>query len=126
EAELRTHPLAARGERLVADRGDDPRMRRDRPRQALLERVEVRVEAGSLADRGERRGHEDPACPTCKATIPPARKRNETSSKPARPSIAASSSGPGKRLTLAGRYVYAEPPGRSFPASGISASNQSR
>ena len=30
----------------------------------------------------------------------------------------------GKRFTLAGRYVYAAPPGSTFPASGINRSNQ--
>ena len=43
----------------------------------------------------------------------------------ARSSSATSSSAPGNRRTLAGRYVYALPPGRTFPSTGTTRSNQS-
>ena len=47
--------------------------------------------------------------------MPPPRRRKVTSPKPWLAISAASSSGPGKRRTLAGRYVYALPPGRILP-----------
>jgi hypothetical protein len=56
EDEQRAQPLAARCQRLVADRGDETRMARDRAGEPLLERVEILLEAGSLADRGQRLG----------------------------------------------------------------------
>ena len=104
EHEQRPEPLPSRCERFVADGGNQPGMGGDGPREPLLERVEVLVEAGSLTDRGER-GHSAGTCPTCNATIPPPSRRNETASKPAAPSRRANSCGPGKRRTLAGRYV---------------------
>jgi hypothetical protein len=56
EDEQWPQPLAACGERLVADRRDEPRMARDRPGEPLLERVEIVLEARGLADRSERLG----------------------------------------------------------------------
>jgi hypothetical protein len=56
EDEHRTQALPARGERLVADRGDEPGMRRDRAREPLLERVEVVLEPVCRADARERLG----------------------------------------------------------------------
>jgi len=103
EDEQRAQPLAPSCERLVPDRGDEAGMARDRPRETLLDGVEVGLETLGLADRLERRAQ--PASPTCRATIPPANVRNRTRSKPHRSSSAASSSGGGKRRTLAGRYV---------------------
>src|SRR6266545_1271146 len=102
EDEQRAQPFASRGERLLADRGDDSRVRLDRPLEPHLELVEVDVEAGSAADFLERGRHR--LTPVCSATIP---------------------SGPGKRRTLAGRYVYASPPGRILPSTGTTRSNQS-
>jgi hypothetical protein len=46
-----SEPLAARSERLVADRRDEPGMRSDVAREPLLERVEVLLEPRGLADR---------------------------------------------------------------------------
>ena len=60
--EQRPQALAAGGERLVSDRGDDARMARDRPRQPLLDRVEVLL--------GVQR-----ASPMWSATMPPANTR---------------------------------------------------
>ena len=102
EDEQRAQPLAAGLQRLGADRRDDAAMRRHGRLEPLLELLEVRVEPGRRAQVGEGAQR---ACPSCSATIPPARSRNETSAKPARSSRAASSSGPGNRRTLAGRYV---------------------
>ena len=65
-------------------------------------------------------------CPMCSATIPPANVRYWTSSSPDSRISAASSSGPGKRRTLAGRYVYASPPFSPLPSSGTIRSNQTR
>ncbi len=119
EDEQRAQPLAARGERLVADRRDETGMARDGAREALLERVEVLLEPGGLADGGQRRS-------LSVVTAPPPRARpryplqtGETAPfrSRRRPSSAARSSGSGKRRTLAGRYVYAEPPGRTRPSS---------
>jgi hypothetical protein len=56
EDEQGPQPLAPGGERLVADRRDEARMTRDRPREPLLECVEVALETGGLADRSERLG----------------------------------------------------------------------
>jgi hypothetical protein len=54
EDEQRPQPLAARGERLVADGGDEARMAGDRAGEPLLERVEIILEPRGLADRGQR------------------------------------------------------------------------
>jgi hypothetical protein len=54
EDEQRPQALAARRERLVADRSDEPRMARDRAGEPFLERVEVLLEPGGLADRSQR------------------------------------------------------------------------
>ena len=50
-------------------------------------------------------GEAHAASPVCRATIPPAKSRQRTFSNPAARRSSASSSGPGKRRTLAGRYV---------------------
>src|SRR4051812_2176391 len=125
EDERGTQPLATCGERLVADRCNQAGMRRDRAREPLLERIEIAVEPRRGPDVRERRTRHEAASPTWSATIPPAKRRNSTPSKPHAPSSAASSSGPGKWRTLAGRYVYAAPPGRTRPSSGTMRSNQS-
>ena len=65
--------------------------------------------------------------PECNATIPAASSRNRTFVEAVRARAAsASASGRGNRRTLAGRYVYAEPPGSTLPSSGTTRSNQSR
>jgi hypothetical protein len=56
EDEHRAESLAASGERLVADGGDEPGVGRDRAREPLLERVEVVLEAVRRTDGGERLG----------------------------------------------------------------------
>src|SRR5262249_27497730 len=122
EDEQRPQPLAAR-ERVGARGGDDARVAAHRRVEPGLELAEVRREPGRLADLRQPR-HD--ASPTWGATIPPASRRKRTLSTPASPSSAASSSGPGKRRTLAGRYAYAEPPGSTLPSSGTTPSNQSR
>src|SRR5205823_10964610 len=122
EEEQRPQPLAARGERLVPRGRDEAGMARDRTRQTLLERVEILLEALGLADRRKRHR----ASPTCRATIPPANVLYRTRSKPQRSRSAASSAGGGKRRTLAGRYVYAEPPGSTLPSAGTTRSNHTR
>src|SRR4029079_581842 len=122
-ADVRPQPLAAGCERLAPDLGHDPVVAPDRNCQPFLELGEICVEAGGLTQLGER-AHRAPA--VCSATMPPANVRWRTASKRAAAISADSSSGPGKRRTLAGRYVYADPPGTSLPSSGITASNQSR
>ena len=102
EDERGPQPLAAGRERLVPHGGDEARMRGDAPAEPLLERVEVAVEPGHGADLLQRGSHYT-ASPTCSATIPPAKRWNLTSSKPHPASSSASSSGHGKRRTLAGR-----------------------
>src|SRR5205085_11085055 len=121
EDEHRAKALPARCERFLADRGDDAGMRLDRALEPCLENVEVLVQPASRADVGQRRCHS--LTPVCSATIPPANRRYSTSRKPA--ICAARSSGPGKRRTLAGRYVYASPPGSTLPSSGTMRSNHS-
>src|SRR5438067_3037058 len=125
EDERRTQPFTAGPERLVAHRRHEAGMGRDGACQPFLERVEVVVEPRHRTDVLEACGHAAPASPPWRATIPPAKSRNSTPSKPQRPSRSARSSGPGKRRTLAGRYVYAAPPGRRRPSSGTTRSNQS-
>jgi hypothetical protein len=56
EDEQRAKPLAARGESLVADRGHQAGMAGDGAREPLLDRVEVVLEPGGLADRSQRLG----------------------------------------------------------------------
>jgi hypothetical protein len=99
--------LAAGGECLVPDRRDEARMRRDRAREPLLERVEVVGQPFDGADAGERLGcgGYSRASATWSATIPPAKRRYRTFPKPVSSSRRASASGAGKRRTLAGRYV---------------------
>ncbi len=99
EDEQRTQPLAAGRERLAADHRYQPWMRLDGRRQTLFEVLEIGVEPRALADR--RQAHD--ATPVCNATIPPAKNRWSTSMNSADRSTSASSAGPGKRRTLAGR-----------------------
>jgi hypothetical protein len=73
EDEHRTEALASRGQRLLAHRSDDSRVRLDRTLQPGFEYVEVRVEASGRADVGQRRRHS--FTPVCSATIPPAKSR---------------------------------------------------
>ena len=101
EDEQRPEPLAARVQRIARGGGNDPSVRADGLLQPLLELLEVEVEPGRVPDRRQRAGHV--ASPMWSATIPPAKVRYETSAKPAEPIRSASSSGPGKRRTLAGR-----------------------
>ena len=94
--------LAAGGERLVADLGDDARMRADRPLEPLLELLEVGVEPRRLADLGERAHRAVPGV----QRDDPAREAagTRTSPKPARAISAASSVRPGEAPD-AGRQV---------------------
>src|SRR2546425_9877523 len=121
--ELGSQPLAAGGERLRSDFGDDASIRTDRVLQALLEILEVSVEAGRIQNLGESR---QSTSAVCRATIPPAKSRTRTSRNPAAPIFSASSTGPGKRRTLAGRDGYADPPGSSLPSKGTTPSNHRR
>ena len=57
EDERGPEPLAARGERLVPDGGDEPRVGGHGPREPLLERVEIVVEPRHRPDVRERCGH---------------------------------------------------------------------
>ena len=100
--EQRAQPLATRGERLAADLRDDSLVAADRMLEPIFELGQVRLEARCLAQLGE--GGQW-AVPVCSATIPPAKVRKRTSRKPAVAIRFASSSGPGNRRTLAGRYV---------------------
>jgi hypothetical protein len=56
EDEERAQPLATCRERLVADSSDEARMTCDRAGEPFLERVEVLLEPGGLADRSQRLG----------------------------------------------------------------------
>ncbi len=96
-------PLSAGRQRLGADATDQAGVRADGAFEAQLEHVEVGVEPGRRANRGERAHARLFA--VCSATIPPARRRQRISSNPLRSIAAASSRGPGKRRTLAGRYA---------------------
>src|ERR1700724_3050107 len=119
----RSQPLAAGGERLRTHLGDDASIRPDRELQPLLQVAEVPLEAWGFANLGER-AHT--ASAVWSATMPPAKSRTRTLRNPAAWIISPSSSGPGKRRTLAGRYVYADPPGSSLPSSGTTPSNHKR
>jgi hypothetical protein len=105
EDEQRAEAFAAGGEGFVADGGDEPRMRCDRSRKPLFERVEILREALGLAERAQGPDLGQDASPTWRATMPPAKRRNRTAAKPLRSSSALSSSGGGNLRTLAGRYV---------------------
>ncbi len=94
--------LAARGERFRPDLGDEALPRRDGPGEAFLELAQVRVETRCRPD-GCDRAHL--AAPVCSATIPPPKRRQRMSSKPASSISFASPCGSGNRRTLAGRYV---------------------
>ena len=104
EDEHRPQALAAGRERLGADLADEPGMGADRALEPHLEQLEVGVEPGRRADGGER-AHSALLVAVCSATIPPPSSRQRISPKPARRIASARSSGPGKRRTLAGRYV---------------------
>src|SRR5439155_15781170 len=121
--EQRAQPLAPGGERLRAHLGDDTSICADGPLEPLLQIGEIGVEAGGVANLGQR-AHATSA--VCSATMPPAKSRTRTSRNPAAAIISASSAGPGKRRTLAGRYVYADPPGISLPSKGTTPSNHKR
>ena len=71
--------------------------------EELLDLVEVLGETGGGADGLERGAHR--AVAVCRATIEPPKSRNRAPSNPVSSISAASSSAPGKRRTLAGRYV---------------------
>ncbi len=101
EDEQRPKAFPARGEGLRSDFGDEPRSGGDGVGEPILEPVEVGVEAGSGADCGDGAQR---AVPLCSATMPPANRRQEISSKPASSSSFARPSGAGNRRTLAGRY----------------------
>ena len=100
--EQRPQPLPAGGERLRTDLRDDAPVGADRMLQTVLELAEVGVQPGRLTDLCE---CAQTASAVCSATMPPAKSRKRTSRKPAAAISSASSSGPGKRRTLAGRYV---------------------
>ena len=114
EDEERPESLPARRERLPAG-GRDDAPPADGGLEPRLQLGEIGREPWSGADRREGR---HAASATWRATMPPASRRYRTSRKPARTIASASSVGPGNRRTLAGRYEYARPPGRSFPSSG--------
>src|SRR5204862_5990215 len=105
EDEQRPQPLAARAERLGADRAGHVVVPSDGIAQPLLELLHVLGEPRCIEH--ERARHT--ATPVWSATIPPAQVRQRTSSKPARRNSSASAPGPGNRFTLAGRYEYADP-----------------
>jgi hypothetical protein len=102
EDEERSQPLPSGGERLDPDAADEAGRGAGDGLEPGLQLREVGCEPRGLADRGERVQR---ATPVWSATIPPPRRRNPTSAKPASPRRRASSSGPGKRRTDAGRYV---------------------
>src|SRR5215211_2733073 len=119
EDEERAQPLAAGGESRSARLGGRPGMARNGGLQALFERGEVVVEPRHL-DGGE---GAHAASPTSRTTMPPPSSLVSTVANPAARTSARSSSGTGKRRTLAGRYVNAAPPGSALPARGITRSN---
>ena len=100
--EQRPQPLPAGGKRLRTDLRDDAAVGADRMLQTVLELAEVGVQPGRLTDLRE---CAQTASAVCSATMLPAKSRKRTSRKPAAAISSASSSGPGKRRTLAGRYV---------------------
>ena len=105
EDEHRPQPLAAGRERLGADRGDEARMAR-RPPARAAPRPRPGTRRGR-APRGPSRAcaHRAPLA-VCSATIAAAETGGSASpSKPARPISDGELLGPGKRRTLAGRYV---------------------
>jgi hypothetical protein len=72
EDEQRPQALAARGERLLADRRGEPGVAGDRVEKTLLDLLEVAVETLRLTDGRQR---VQAATPVCNATIPPAKSR---------------------------------------------------
>ena len=102
EDEHRAQALAAGRERVGADLADEPGMGADRALEPLLEQLEIGVEARGGADGGER-AHAALLVAAWSATMPPPSRRQPISPKPARRIASPSSSGPGKRRTLAGR-----------------------
>ena len=122
ERQGRPEALPTRGERVGAHRGDDARVGLHDLREARLDRVEVLGEPIRGAD-GLEGAHV--RTPTWSATIVPPRSRKRTRSSPLRSRSATSCSASGNRRTLAGRYVYALPPGSTLPSSGTTRSNQS-
>ena len=99
-------PLASRSKRIGSNVGDNAGMARDRHRQPVFNRGEVVGETAGAVHHLERRGSAcHAAVPVWSATIVPASSRKRTSAKPAPSSLAARSSAPGNRRTLAGRYA---------------------
>ena len=98
--EQRPKPLAPGRERLCADRRREARMPPDRRQQALFDLVEVDIEPFGLVDLRQR---VQAATPVWSATMPPAKNRYRTCSKPADSISSASSFASGNRRTLAGR-----------------------
>src|SRR5205823_13047904 len=98
----RSSDLAARRERVRSDGGHDTGVACDRLLEPFFELVEIALEPGRVPDR-RKGGHAQ--APVCSATMPPANVLYVTCSKPASRIRPASSSGPGKRRTLAGRYA---------------------
>ena len=95
-------PLASGRERIRSDGGDGAGVRLDDLRESRLDGVEVVGEPDGRP-HGLERAHS--VTPTCSATIVAPNRRNLTCSNPCRSISAASPSAPGKRRTLAGRYV---------------------
>src|SRR3954447_1717430 len=95
-------PLPAGCEGLSTDLRDDAAVGADRVLETVLELAEVGVQPGRLTNL---RKCAQTASAVCSATMLPAKRRKRTSRKPAAAISSASSSGPGKRRTLAGRYV---------------------
>ena len=124
EDEQRAQALAAGGERLAGRPRRRARdARRPRARAAPRARRGTASRPGVVADLVAQRSLR--ATPCAARRSPPAKQPVPHVVEAGSRSSAASSSGPGKRRTLAGRYVYAAPPGSTLPSSGTMRSNQS-
>ena len=112
EDEQRPQAFSARGEGLGSDLGDEPGSGGDGVGEPILELLEVGVEAGRGADCGERAQR---AVPVCSATMPPANRRQEISSKPASSSSFARPFGRGKPAHARGQVRVGRPAGQHLP-----------
>ena len=110
-------------ERLGADLGDEARVPGHRRVEELLDLVQVLGEARGGAD--DRRAWRSSRRRRVERDDRAAEEPEPAPSNPVSSISAARSSAPGKRRTLAGRYVYALPPGSTRPRSGTIRSNQS-
>ena len=101
EGEHRPEALAARGQSLGADLGDEAGVAGHRRIEELLDLAQVLGEAGSGPHRLEGGAHR--AVAVCRATMVPPKSRKRAPSNPDSSISVARSSAPGKRRTLAGR-----------------------